>query len=324
MGKKKKECLGVVLSVSSYVSVILNQVLLMLILVVAGFISFKTRIITTEGNKHLSNLLVLLVNPVVIFVSYQRDFSPDLLVGLAEAFGLSLLGFGIAMVVAYLCLRKGGKFDEVIERFSVIYSNCGFMGIPLVMAMLGTEGVFYLTAVMTAFNLLVWTHGMIMFTGAGQFNIKGLLRALCSPAILAVPVGLACFLLQWRVPQVLYEALEYVSNMNTPLAMLIAGATVAQTNLLKAFARGRIYYVSVLKLLVAPILIVLALSIFPLPQIVLLTVAVAMASPTATMGTLFAIRYERNAVYASELFAVTTILSAISLPLVVYIAERLL
>ena len=309
---------------SSYVSVILNQVLLMLILVVAGFISFKTRIITTEGNKHLSNLLVLLVNPVVIFVSYQRDFSPDLLVGLAEAFGLSLLGFGIAMVVAYLCLRKGGKFDEVIERFSVIYSNCGFMGIPLVMAMLGTEGVFYLTAVMTAFNLLVWTHGMIMFTGAGQFNIKGLLRALCSPAILAVPVGLACFLLQWRVPQVLYEALEYVSNMNTPLAMLIAGATVAQTNLLKAFARGRIYYVSVLKLLVAPILIVLALSIFPLPQIVLLTVAVAMASPTATMGTLFAIRYERNAVYASELFAVTTILSAISLPLVVYIAERLL
>jgi predicted permease len=324
MGKKKKECLGVVLSVSSYVSVILNQVLLMLILVVAGFISFKTRIITTEGNKHLSNLLVLLVNPVVIFVSYQRDFSPDLLVGLAEAFGLSLLGFGIAMVVAYLCLRKGGKFDEVIERFSVIYSNCGFMGIPLVMAMLGTEGVFYLTAVMTAFNLLVWTHGMIMFTGAGQFNIKGLLRALCSPAILAVPVGLACFLLQWRVPQVLYEALEYVSNMNTPLAMLIAGATVAQTNLLKAFARGRIYYVSVLKLLVAPILIVLALSIFPLPQIVLLTVAVAMASPTATMGTLFAIRYERNAVYASELFAVTTILSAISLPVVVYIAERLL
>ena len=71
-------------------------------------------------------------------------------------------------------------------------------------------------------------------------------------------------------------------------------------------------------------LIVLALSLFPLPQIVLLTVAVAMASPTATMGTIFAIRYDRNAVYASELFAVTTILSAVSLPLVVFLAERLL
>ena len=309
---------------TSYVSVILNQVILMLILVVAGFISFKTHIITGEGNKHLSNLLILLVNPVVIFVSYQRDFSPELLAGLGQAFLLSLLGFGIAMAVAYLCLRRSGKYDVAVERFSVIYSNCGFMGIPLVMAMLGTEGVFYLTAVMTAFNLIVWTHGLFLFTGTGQFSIKGLLRALCSPAILSVPVGLLCFLLQWRVPQVLYDALEYVSNMNTPLAMLIAGATVAQTNLLKAFARGRIYYVSFLKLLLVPALIVLALSLFPLPQIVLLTVAVAMASPTATMGTIFAIRYDRNAVYASELFAVTTILSAVSLPLVVFLAERLL
>lgn len=322
-GLRKKQ-LGVERLVTSYVSVILNQVILMLILVVAGFISFKTHIITEEGNKHLSNLLILLVNPVVIFVSYQRDFSPELLAGLGQAFLLSLLGFGIAMAVAYLCLRRSGKYDVAVERFSVIYSNCGFMGIPLVMAMLGTEGVFYLTAVMTAFNLIVWTHGLFLFTGTGQFSIKGLLRALCSPAILAVPVGLLCFLLQWRVPQVLYDALEYVSNMNTPLAMLIAGATVAQTNLLKAFARGRIYYVSFLKLLLVPALIVLALSLFPLPQIVLLTVAVAMASPTATMGTIFAIRYDRNAVYASELFAVTTILSAVSLPLVVFLAERLL
>ena len=137
-------------------------------------------------------------------------------------------------------------------------------------------------------------------------------------------VGLLCFLLQWRVPGVLYEALEYVSNMNTPLAMLIAGATVAQTNLLRALTRGRVYYVTFLKLLLAPALIVLALSLFPVPQIVSLTVAVAMASPTATMATLFAIRYDRNAVYASELFAVTTILSALSLPLIVLLAEYLL
>ncbi len=307
-----------------YVGVIINQVLLMLILVVAGVVSFKTHIVTAEGGKHLSNLLVLLVNPVVIFVSYQRDFSPELLTGLLQAFLLSLLGFGIAMAVAYLCLRKNGKYDAAIERFSVIYSNCGFMGIPLVMAMLGTEGVFYLTAVMTAFNLLVWTHGLFLFTGSESFSARGLMRALCSPSILAVPVGLLCFLLQWRVPGVLYEALEYVSNMNTPLAMLIAGATVAQTNLLRALTRGRVYYVTFLKLLLAPALIVLALSLFPVPQIVSLTVAVAMASPTATMATLFAIRYDRNAVYASELFAVTTILSALSLPLIVLLAEYLL
>jgi predicted permease len=309
---------------NSYVSVIVNQVLLMLILVVAGVICFKTRVITKEGSKHLSDLLILLVSPVVIFVSYQRDFDRGMLLGLAAAFGLSLLGFAIAMAVAYLLLRKGWKYDYVIERFSTIYSNCGFMGIPLVMAMFGTEGVFYLTAVLTAFNLIVWTHGLFLFTGSGQFNIKGLLRALCSPSIIAVPLGLLCFLLQWRVPQVVYDALNYISGMNTPLAMLIAGATVAQTNLIKTFGRGRTYYVCFLKLLLAPLLVVAAFSLFRLPTIITLTVAVALAAPTAAMGTMFSIRYDRNALYASELFAATTILSALTLPLVVWIAGFLL
>ena len=120
------------------------------------------------------------------------------------------------------------------------------------------------------------------------------------------------------------DALNYISGMNTPLAMLIAGATVAQTNLLKAFSRGRTYYVCFLKLLLVPLLILLALSFFPVPEMVALTVAVALASPTAAMGTMFAIRYERNAVYASELFAVTTILSARSLPLGVWVAGFLI
>ena len=67
---------------SQYVSVILNQVLLMLILVVAGVVAYKTHVVTKEGSKHLSNLLVLVVSPVVIFVSYQRDFDVEMLKGL--------------------------------------------------------------------------------------------------------------------------------------------------------------------------------------------------------------------------------------------------
>ena len=309
---------------SQYVSVILYQVLLMLILVVAGVVAYKMHVVTKEGSKHLSNLLVLVVSPVVIFVSYQRDFDVEMLKGLGEAFGLSLLGFGIAMLVAYLCLRKNGRYDAVIERFSVIYSNCGFMGIPLVDAMFGSEGVFYLTAVITAFNLLVWTHGVLSFTGGSGFTVKGFFKALCSPSIIAVPLGLLCFLLRLRVPDVVYNALDYIAGMNTPLAMIVAGATVAQTNLLKVFAKPRTYYVSLLKLIIAPLLIVLAFSLFHLPTIIPLTVALAMAAPAGAMGTMFAIRYDRNAPYASEIFAATTILSALTLPLIVWVAGMVL
>lgn len=296
----------------------------MLILIIVGMISYKTHVVTKDGSKHLSNLLVTVVSPVVIFVSYQRDFDSTMLVGLLEAFGLSLLGFGIAMLAAYLLLRKSDQYDVVIARFSTIYSNCGFMGIPLVDAMFGSEGVFYLTAVITSFNLLVWTHGMMSFTGGSGFTIKGFFKALCSPSIIAVPVGLICFLFQLRVPGVVYDALNYISGMNTPLAMIVAGATVAQTNLIKVFGKGRIYWVSFLKLILVPALIVLVFSLFNVPTIITLTVALALAAPSGAMGTMFAVRYDRNALYASEIFAATTILSALTLPLIVWGASFLL
>lgn len=296
----------------------------MLILIIVGMISYKTHVVTKDGTKHLSNLLVTVVSPVVIFVSYQRDFDSTMLVGLLEAFGLSLLGFGIAMLAAYLLLRKSDQYDVVIERFSTIYSNCGFMGIPLVDAMFGSEGVFYLTAVITSFNLLVWTHGMLSFTGGSGFTMKGFFKALCSPSIIAVPVGLICFLFQLRVPGVVYDALNYISGMNTPLAMIVAGATVAQTNLIKVFGKGRIYWVSFLKLILVPALIVLVFSLFNVPTIITLTVALALAAPSGAMGTMFAVRYDRNALYASEIFAATTILSALTLPLIVWGASFLL
>ena len=249
----------------SYVSVIADQVLVMLLLMAAGFFSYKVKIISNEGSKQITNILILLVSPVVIFVSYQRDFDPEMLKGLAQAFGIALLGFAIAMAGAYLLLRakgKEGKAALAVERFSVIYSNCGFIGIPLVQALFGNEGVFYLTAVMTAFNILVWTHGLFLFTGGEKFSIKGLLKALCSPSILAVPIGLICLLLRLRVPDVVLDAMNYIAGMNTPLAMLVAGVTVAQTNLIKAFTRPRTYYVSFLKLILLPLLIVLAYSVF--------------------------------------------------------------
>ena len=105
---------------TEYMSVIINQVILMLILVVIGIIGYKCKIVTKDGSKQLSNLLMMIISPVVIFVSYQRDFDSSMLLGLAQAFGLAVLGFGIAIAVAYLFLHKTEKYDVVIERFSTI------------------------------------------------------------------------------------------------------------------------------------------------------------------------------------------------------------
>lgn len=302
---------------------ILNQVVIMFIIIFIGVLCYKIKLITVGGTKELSSIVLQIVNPAVIFSAYQRDFDKELLNGLVISLLLSALSFIVAVIVSYAFLKKSEKNEYDIERFSCIYSNCGFMGIPLVNALLGAEGVFYLTAFLTIFNLLIWTHGIIQISGVRSF--KSIVSALKSPSVIAIFIGLISFLLRAVIPvdisdafteSVFMKAVGYIADMNTPLAMLVAGATIAQVDILKAIKKSRVYIVSFLRLLVIPILILIIFSFIEVNENARLTVIIAMAAPTATMSTLFCLKYDKNYVYSSEIFAVTTILSIVTMPLV--------
>ncbi len=300
-----------------------NQIVIMFIIIIAGVICYKIKIIDKEMNKKLADLVLMLVNPLVIFVSYQRAFEASLLTGLLIALGLALFTHVVSIVISVLVLRGNKhKSDLAIERFAVIYSNCGFIGIPLVNGILGSEGVFYLTAYMTIFNLVVWTHGMI--TISGKSDIKSILKAISSPSVIATVLGFLFFICRIMLPDTLLKAITYIGDMNTPMAMMVAGVTIAQTNVLNLFNKIRMYYIALFKLILIPVLILLIFMPFPITKIVLLTTVLASACPTAATINLFALRYEKNYLYASELFALTTILSLISIPLVMILANMLL
>jgi predicted permease len=295
----------------------LTQIIIMFIIIIVGIASYKLRLIDKESNKRLSDIVLQLVNPIVIFVSYQRDFNASLLKGLLISLLLGTLTHIAGIGISAIFLSKK-KSDFTLERFAVIYSNCGFIGIPLVNGVFGSEGVFYLTAYMTMFNLFVWTHGVIAMTG--KKDLKTIAKALLSPSVIATLSGFLFFLLRISIPKILLDSMNYLGSMNTPMAMLVAGATIAQTNMVKLLKKGRIYYVSFLKLLFVPIMMLLIYNLFDIPKIVLLTSILATACPTAVTINLFSLRYEKNYFYASELFAVTTILSVLTIPLVMTVA----
>jgi predicted permease len=307
----------------SLASTAFYQIAIMFIIILVGMICFKIKLIDNYINKKLSDIVLLLVNPFVIFYSYQREFDATLLSGLLISLGLALITHLFAILLSYLVLRKKKQeADIAIERFAIIYSNCGFIGIPLVNGMLGSEGVFYLTAYMTIFNLVVWTHGMI--TVSGKSDRKTILKALLSPSVIATVAGFILFVSRIMLPGMINEAISYIGNMNTPMAMIVAGVTIAQTDLKKVIGKIRIYYIILFKLLIIPIAILFFFSLFDIPKLVLLTSILAAACPTAVTINLFSIRYNKNYLYASELFAVATILSMISIPLVMVIANALL
>lgn len=300
---------------------ILNQTIIMLILIIVGIICAKTGIISKNANKDLSAFVLQIVNPVVILMAYQMEYRSDLVKNLLMCFLLSLMAFIIVIPLAYLLIPDKKERDTSIERFSAIYSNCGFMGIPLINALFGTEGVFYLTAFITFFNLFVWTHGIILISG--EKSLKQVIKVFYSPTVIAIFLGVIMFFARIRIPSVPAQALEFIADLNTPMAMIVSGVTMADTNVTALIKKLRVYYIVLLKLIVLPLVLAVVLTFLPADEKVRMTVLVAASAPPAAMCTLQCIRYNKNSVYASEIFTAGTILSIVTLPTVVKLAELL-
>lgn len=297
---------------------IFNQLLKMLIIMILAFFCYKKKIVSQEGNKSISNLLLMVVNPCLIITTYQIDYEPRLVKGLMIAFLAAIAAHIIAILIAHFFIPAANNPEYCLERFATIYSNCGFIGIPLIYSVLGSEGVFYLTAYNTVFNLFTWTHGLILIDG--HFSAKKLKEGLLSPMVIATCVAMLIFFLQFRIPETVLDTMNYIANMNTPLAMFVAGCSVAQADLKKLFTNLAIYRVVLLKLLLVPLAVMVFLVISKINRAIAYPILIAAACPTATTTTMMAIRYNKNYAYSSEIFSVSTLLSMVSIPLITLIA----
>ena len=305
-------------------SVILNQTIIMLILMLAGVLCSKTGIISRQSNKDLSKFILQVVNPVVIFMSYQTEYKTELAKNLLITFLISFLSMALSIMLITLIIREKDGRDTAIERFSSIYSNCGFMGIPLVNAMFGAEGVFYLTAYITVFNIFAWTHGIIIISG--EKNLKQAVKVLYSPTMIAIYLGIIFFFAKIRLPEIPSRAMEFISSLNTPMAMIVSGITMSATDITKLVKNINIYKICFFKLIFIPFVISILINLLSPHDInskIKFTVIIAASAPPAAMCTLQAVRYGKNSLYASEIFTAGTILSVITLPIITKFTEFL-
>ena len=299
---------------------IMEKIAMLFLLLLVGALCRKTGIINAEMIGRLSDLLLLIVTPMVIFDSYQRPFQPELVRNLLLALGLSA-GVVALQIVAVRLLFAGKSAERAVERLCAVYGNCSFIGIPLMQGLYGSEGVFYLTAYLTVFNLFLWTHGVVVMTG--KADLKSSLRNLRSPAIIGIVLGLVCFLLGISLPLPVGEAVACIGSMNTPLAMLVAGAVLAGANLKSAAGRLSCYLVCAAKLLLSPALAIAVLALLRPEPVVAGMVLLASACPVGASCTMFQVKYQSRGELASELFAMSTLLSALTVPLMMLLGGRL-
>lgn len=301
--------------------IILNQTIIMFMLILVGVLCSKLKIISSSANRELSKFVLQIVNPVVIFTSYQTEIHDNLVKNLLITFGLSFAVFAVMIGAVYILIPKKEGRETEIERFSSIYSNCGFMGIPLANAMFGMEGVFYLTAFITTFNLIAWTHGIILLTG--ERDMKKVAKVFYSPTVISIILGLISFFLQIRLPELPAKVMEYIAQLNTPMAMLVSGVSMAETHIFKMIKKPDIYRVCLIKLIILPVILSVLLSFVPVDEKVRLTILVAASAPPAAMCTLQCLNNGKNYLYASEIFTAGTIFSVLTLPVIVKFSELL-
>lgn len=293
------------------------QAVVMFILLGVGYLLYKIGSLDNDSTRRLSNIAITVVNPIVIFNAYQKDFQPELAKGLLYAMILAFFCQIVLLLIAKLVVSSKSE-NFRIDRFAAGYSNCVFMGIPLVQAAFGSEGVFYLTAFITALNVFAWTHGVILMSG-GEKQHTSLLKIVLSPATIAIALGVVFFLTGLRLPDIIQQPLDYLGNMNTPLAMLVSGATIAKAGLLSGLKNKRIYAVQSLKLLIIPALLSVALvftELLGISPLVVNTILIAAASPTASLTIMFSYRFGQNEQYASHHFTISTLASMVTIPII--------
>lgn len=297
------------------VATVAVQVCIMFLLIVLGFIIKKCKLITKEGSKQLSDILLIIVTPCVVIKAYQVDFEFELASGLLTAFIAATVINVVSILVSKLIFGRSRTPRGQIDQYCAAYSNCGFMAIPLLEAVLGAEGVFYGSAYLAVFNILNWTHGIYLYTqDRKSLSLK---KILINPGVIGVVIGLALFFARIRLPGVLYTAVDYMAGLNTPLAMLLLGVFLADVNFSTALKNGRLYLVSFVRLVLVPVIGILLLKLPFVGAAVAVAVLIPAACPSATAAALFAAKYDLDAGYASEIVALNTLMSIVTIPLIV-------
>ncbi len=295
------------------------QVIIIFLLMAVGFIFRKSGLLTKKGMKEVTDILLFAVTPCVLINAYQRDFEPDSLKKLLFAAAFSFLSIAISIVISTLIFKKEKTLKYRVSIFGSVYSNCGFMAIPLLSAVLGADGVFFGAAYLAIFTLLYWTHGICLYSGSlKEISIK---KIITNPGIIGTLTALLLFVLRVKLPYVLSTTVSYIASLNTPLAMIIMGAYLTELEIKSAAKNVSIYLVSFIRLLLVPVITILIAKCFKIDPGITKAVLISAACPTASVTTLLASRYNLDAVYATEILSVATVLSIVTIPLVVMLYE---
>lgn len=292
---------------------------MLFVLIGVGFLCGKKGILTDHSSKHITDIVLYIVTPCVMVSAFQRNFSMELVGNIIIGVIFSAVIIAISILIAKITFHDKNKADNSVYKFATIFSNCGFMSLPLQKAILGDDGWFYGSIFIAVFNIFLWTYGLVMMSGdKKQLSLK---KLALNPGIVGVVIALILFVSGIELPYIVAKPIEYLSDLNTPLPMMVVGFYLSQANLKKAFTGAKIYLTLAVRLIIIPLIAVAAMTVLKIDPAITVSFTIACAAPTAATTTMFSAKFNRNVELSVSLVASTTIVSIITMPAVVALAQ---
>lgn len=304
--------------------ILMSKLAAMMLMVIVGYGAVKSHVIESDDSKALSRLIVYILQPCLICRAFQIDLTPERLYGFLCALGL---GFGTytIWIMSLEILKKPLKLDA-IDRCSMIYSNVGNLALPLINMIMGSEFVFYASALQVPFNAFIWTHGNSAISGEKRLHFK---KIILNPNVLAMIVGLVLTSLRIRLPDVLDTAMDNLGTIVGPCSMLVIGMVIARNDLRKAFTNGRAYAITFGRLIAMPVSLLLLFwgtgvfnrnpALIPVFQVCF----VALCTPTASTVSQLAVLYNNKAYETSVYSVISMTLCVLTMPVMLIVFQYL-
>lgn len=306
----------------------LSVIGMLFLLLACGFICRRTGVIDHTGSKKLSELIIKVGQPFMIVSALsQQEYTTENL-----HLALIATGIGIGMHVltaafAFFALKPVRNLDErKICEFGTIFANTGFLGFPIMRALFGEKGLFMAAFYIIGFNVLLWTWGIVVL-GRGRSDIRMTAKkAFFNYGTIPCVIGFLVFLSRawfgnYVIPDAISGFLNALSNLCTPISVLVTGSLLATVRVRSFFERKSIWYLVAIKLLIWPVLVCLLAKLFRLPSMYALFCTAMAALPSASTVAMLTEMYDIEPGYSSQIVGLTTLLFIGTLPLIMLMAQ---
>jgi len=301
-------------------SALISKMTIFVVLMVIGYVCAKTKFAGREFTKDASKMVI---NVFMTATIIKPVISDDIRLSGRELLIVMLvltLAIGVCWLVAAAGCRlmKLGRDREPLFELLVAVVNNMFIALPVVETIFGSQAVFYCSLSCIPFNVILYTYGVYRLKGAsGQGGMR--IREIFSIPLLATLAALLIFLLHPPIPAVLKELTGTVAAATMPMSMIVIGSSLGAVSLLDAFKNGKLYIMSLLRLIVCPLLVWLLAGLITSDPELLVSAVIIAASPSAVIVSVLTIQYDRDAVFTSEGILLSTVLSMVTIPLIVYL-----